>query len=145
MTSLDTIKRLASDILGVGVKRVKFKKELSEDERRQVEESITRQNVRDLIQDKIITAKREKGRVSKPKKKKTTKGRRKGKKHSKLSQKEKWMERVRAQRKYLAKLVADGKLERGNRKDIYLKIKGGQFRSISALNTYLKDNKLVKE
>lgn len=145
MTSLQTIKRLAADILGVGVNRVRFKQDTSEDEKRQIDESITRQNVKGLIQDKLVFAKKAKGRVSKPKGKKSSPGKRKGKRYSKVSQKERWMEKVRAQRKFLLNLFKGGKIEREHKKTVYLKIKGGQFRSTSALNAYLKDNKLLKE
>ncbi len=145
MGAIKTIKRLAADILDVGRNRVRIKTPLSENEQKQIDESITRLNVKDLITDKLVTIIDVKGRKKKEKKKRKTRGKRKGKKYATISEKTRWMERVRAQRKYLLKLLEDGTLEKSNKRKIYLKIKGGSFRSKQAMYAYLKDNKLVKE
>jgi len=143
MGAIKTIKRLASDILGVGKKRVKVKNITSDDEKKQLSEAITRENVRDLIKDKILIKKDVKGVKKKKRKKKRTPGNRKGKKYSIVSEKERWMERVRAQRKYLRELLNDGSLDQKDKRKIYLRIKGGSFRSKHTLYLYLEDNKLL--
>lgn len=144
MGAINTIKRLAADILKVGRKRIRIKKSLDEGERKQLSEAITRANVKDLIKDKIVTAKDAKGRKKKEKRR-TTRGKRRGKQHSKISEKEKWMRKVRAQRKYLKKLLEEKKIEQEDKRMIYLKIKGGSFRSKQAMYAYLEDNKLIKK
>lgn len=145
MGGIKTIKRLAASILKVGVNRVRIKNSLNESEKKQLDEAITKVNIRDLIKDKVIFAIEKKGRKKKQKKKRRTTGKKRGKLHSKISEKERWMERVRAQRKYLKKLITEKKVDSDDKRNIYLKIKGGSFRSKQAMHTYLKDNKLLKK
>ncbi|MFA5049705.1 MAG: 50S ribosomal protein L19e [Candidatus Micrarchaeia archaeon] len=143
MVSIQTVKRLAADILKAGVNRVRIKTSLDENQKKQLEEAITRLNVRDLIKDKIVYCIPKKGRLKKEKRKSKSRGTRRGKKYSIVSEKERWMEKVRAQRKYLRELVMQKKIEPKNKRMIYLKIKGGSFRNKQAIFVYLKDNKLL--
>ncbi len=139
---LSTIKRIASDLLKVGVSKIRIKDE----EREKAEKAMTREDVRNLIRDKVIYVKRAK-RVKKERKKKKRagQGKRKGTKNARKPSKEKWMERVRAQRKYLNQLVGEGHVPKEYKREIYLKIKGGSFRGKKAMLAYLKDNKIYKE
>ena len=145
MGSLITIKRLAADILNVGRNRVRIKINLGESEQKQLDEAITRVNVKDLIKDKIIYAKGKQGRKKVKKRKKKGIGKRRGKEFAKKGSKKEWMELVRAQRKYLNKLLDNGNIEKEKKRALYLRIKGGIFRSKSAFLAYLKDNGLYTE
>lgn len=132
-----TVRRLAADILGVGERRIRFDPDKISD----VKNAMTRIDVEDLIKNKVITVLPVKGRKKKEKKKKKGGGSRKGKPKGK--QKEAWMTRIRTQRTLLKKLISSEVLEKENKRYIYLKIKGGAFRSKKAMMTYLKENELI--
>lgn len=134
-----TVRRIAADILGVGEKRIRFDPEKISD----VRNAMTRADVVDLIGKKVIVLLPVKGRRKKEKKRKRGEGSRKGKPRGK--QKEAWMTRVRAQRALLKKLIESEVLDKENKRYIYLKIKGGAFRSKKAMLTYLKENELIPE
>jgi len=145
-----TIRRIASDLLGVGENRVKIKPE----EIKKVEEALTRDDVRSLIKEGVIYAERKKG-VSRIKakikieKKKAGRSRgtgsRKGKKYSRIMKKLAWMRRVKAQRALLKKLRLENKLKEGAYRTAYMMIKGGAFRSKGSMLSHLKDSGLLRE
>jgi len=134
-----TTRRLAADILGVGERRIRFDPEKIAD----VKNAMTRVDVEDLIKNKVITVLPKKGRKKKEKKRKRGEGSRKGK--AKGSQKKSWMTRVRSQRELLRVLVEKKVLKKEDKRYVYMKIKGGSFRSKKAMVTYLKENELVPE
>ncbi len=136
-----TVKRLAADILKIGVNKVRIK---TEDEGK-VMDALTRDDVRNLIKDGSVFGLERRGVSRIKKKSKKRRGRRKGKKYSRKGKKELWMEKVRAQRKHLRELLGEGKLDLANKRKLYLKIKGGMFKSKAALDRYLSDNKILKE
>ena len=136
-----TVKRLAADLLGVGESRVRIK----EGELGRAEEALTREDVRGLIADGAVYALPKKGPRKKPEGRKRSRGSRKGTKHSRKPKKEAWMEKVRAQRKYLEELAKKGEIGPEDRRFIYLKVKGGSFRGKKALYTYLEENGMLKE
>jgi len=135
--AIHTIRRLAADILGIGEGRIKF----DPDKISEVKNAMTRIDVEDLIKNKVITALPVKGRKKKEKRRKKGAGSRKGKPKGK--QKEAWMKKIRSQRKLLKKLLESEALDKDNKRNIYLKIKGGAFRSKKAMITYLKENELI--
>ena len=94
-----TVRRLAADIFNVGQNKVR----ISPDGLKEAEGALTRADVKGLIEKGIITRAPHAGRAS------TTKRGRRGHGHRKghpLSHKEVWMEKIRAQRKFLAMLVS---------------------------------------
>lgn len=141
-------KRLASQLLKVGINRVIFDEERLKD----IKEAITKEDIRGLVQEKAIKAKPKKGISSfRSKKRKTQKrkgrrkgeGSRKGTKKARLSKKQKWMNKVRTQRK-LIKLLKDRKLITSKtHNDIYKKIKGNLFRSRRHIKLFLEEHNLV--
>ena len=139
--AVNTVKRLASDIMDVGMNRVKFKE--GKDSLTRIKEALTRMDVQGLIKDGVVYKVPKKGRRKVQKRKKRGKGSRKGK--SIIPDKEKWMTRVRAQRKYLRELVDSGALDKENKRTVYRRIKSGLFRSKKAMFTYLKDAGLIHE
>lgn len=138
--SVSTVRRLAANILKVGKNKIKMKQE----DMPKIREALTRGDVENLIKDKIITLAITKGRATKNQKRKK-RGKGKIKNARKIERKEKWMEQVRSQRRYLKKLLGEGKIQTGNKRHVYMKIKSGTFKSKMALMTYLEENNLVNK
>ncbi len=138
---LSTVKRLAADILGAGESKIRIKS----GEIGRAESALTREDVRKLIKDGVVYVKRKPGFKVMNRRKRKLGGSRRGSMNSRTPEKEKWMINVRAQRKYLAQLVAEGNVERKNKRGVYMRIKGGAFRGKKAMLMYLKDNRLYIE
>ena len=134
-----TTKRLAADILGVGVNKIRIKEEGLE----RAQTALTRDDVRAMIKEKLIYLEKNKKRDVPKKQRRKRTGSRKGKLYSRKGKKERWMEKIRAQRKYLAELYEKGMIDNATRRKVYMKIKGNSFRGKKALYNYLKDNKLL--
>lgn len=141
-------KRMAAKVLKCSPKRVKVAHE------KEIEESLTRNDIRILIKKNLITKKQKKGTsrvkaniVAAQKKKGRRKGRgkRSGTMHSKMPKKEKWMKTIRALRKLLKELRENGQLEKGVYGKIYRKANGGEFRNKKHLLSYLKEKELLSE
>jgi len=136
-----TVKRLAASILKVGKNRIRIKK----GEKARAMESLTREDVRGLIDDGAVYGIRKVGPRTKPERKKKGTGKRRGKKYSRKGKKEAWMERIRSQRKYLEEMLETGEVPAKYKRKVYLKIKGGSFRGKKALRTYLIENEIYVE
>ena len=133
MVNLRLRKRLAARVLGVGVDRVWFDHEALED----LEGSDTRDDMRALKARgiiKILPVKGQRRRV----KGRQGPGRRKGKKTSKLSKKERWMMRVRAQRRLLRSLKERKTMTPREYRRLYSLVGGGMFRTKARLLEYVR-------
>ncbi|MEW5997068.1 MAG: 50S ribosomal protein L19e [Candidatus Micrarchaeota archaeon] len=139
--SATTVKRLASDILGAGISRIRLQKESLS----RVEEALTRADVRNLIDEGIVYALPERAGHRTRERPKSRHGSRKGRKKAREGGKSAWMGRVRAQRRYLRELLGSGELPRPHKRAVYSKIKGGAFRGKAAMRAYLIENKMLKE
>lgn len=148
--NLGTQKRIAADILKVGKARVWFDDHRLDD----IKEVVTREDIRGLIKGKAIQRKAlvgtsrfwaRKRKIQKSKGRRKGEGKKKGKRTARLSKKEKWMADVRVQRKLLKTLKEKSLLKENIYRQIYLKIKGGFFRSRRHILLYLKDQKLFKK
>ncbi len=131
-------KRLAAAIKKVGKRRVRIVKP------EEVKEAITREDVRILIKTGAIEIKKKKG-VSRARARKLKEQRRKGRRRGEgskkgrvLKKKEKWVRRVRAQRKFIKMLKEKNKLGPRTYRVLYRKIGGGYFRSVAHIKTYLE-------
>jgi len=145
--NLKNQRRLAAAILNVGQNRVWLNPETLDD----VEAAITRDEIRKLIHDGAIKALREnsqsKGRTraltaKKKAKRRIGPGSRKGKKFSVVSRKERWMARIRSQRKKLRDLKERRIIAVSTYRNLYMKAKGGEFRSIAEMERYINENNL---
>jgi large subunit ribosomal protein L19e len=144
---LNVQKQLAAQVLKCSPKRVRFDQErLAE-----IKEGITKGDIRSLIkqgaiqgiQKQGISRLRAKERQSQRKKgRQRGHGSRKGSKNARLSQKGQWMDRVRLQRAFLKELKAKKLVETETYHTLYLKAKGGFFRSIRHMKIYMTENKL---
>jgi len=145
--NLKSKKRIAAQVLGCSPKRVIFNPERLDE----IKEALTREDIRALIRDRAIIKKPKRSissfRIKKIKKQKS-KGRRKGhgsrkgKKTARLPKKQAWMNRVRNQRALLKRLKEKNLISKKAFRDLYLKVKGGFFRSRAHLLMHIKDSKL---
>jgi large subunit ribosomal protein L19e len=150
MTKLSSQRRLAAQILKVGQNRVWIDPERMDD----VEAAITREEVKKLIHEKVITATPEKG-VSRARAKtireKKSRGRRKGvgsktgAGHAKISKKEAWMSRIRSLRKRLRELKATRVITETTYRKLYGVAGSGKFESVADLERYLKAHDLWRK
>ncbi|MHA2357601.1 MAG: 50S ribosomal protein L19e [Candidatus Heimdallarchaeaceae archaeon] len=145
-----TQRRLAAKILKVGVNRVKIDPDSLSD----LSLAITREDVKRHIDDGTIRKRRIKGvsrgraRAVAAKKKRGQRmgpGSRRGPKYSRLSSKQRWINKIRAQRKYLMKLRDEGYIDTLSYRKLYLQAKGGLFRSVRYLRTYIAEHGIAKK
>lgn len=144
---LDTQKRIAADLLKCSPKRVHFAEEALES----IGESITKQDLRELIKEGVITRKPLRGQsrvrankrlAQKRKGRRSGPGKRKGKKTARLPSKDAWAARIRAQRKQLKELKEAGDISNRAYRDLYRKAKGGFFRSRRHINLYIDEHNM---
>jgi large subunit ribosomal protein L19e len=136
-----SLRRIAADIMKIGRNRVRITS--TNDTRENLSSTMTRADVAGLIKEKIVYAIPVKGRRKKEKRKGNGPGKRKGTSNARMPEKEVWMKRIRSLRKYLNKLTAGQYINKKDKRMLYLKLKGGYFRSKAAFYAYLKDNNLL--
>ena len=150
MTNLTSQRRLAAQILKIGQNRVWINPERNED----VEGAITREEVRKLIHEKVITSSPEKG-VSRSRAKAIREKKRKGRRggpgshtgtgHAKISKKEAWMSKIRSLRKKLRELKASRVVTETTYSQLYRMAGSGRFESVADLERYLKAHDLWRK
>ena len=147
--AMNTVRRIASEILGVGESKVRFKNEAIS----KISDALTREDVRTLIKDGSIVAIARRGvsrirvhekQAQKKKGRRKGTGSKKGTHSARKSDKETWMQKVRAQRKFLRNAISDGKISHESARKIYMMVKGNAFKGVKLLEVYLRDNKLMK-
>jgi large subunit ribosomal protein L19e len=141
MTDLKAQRRLAADVLGVGKNRVRF----DPDAQGEIAEAITRADIRELVADGTITEKEAKGNSrGRARERERTRayghrtgpGSRRGTAGAREDRKEAWVSRIRAQRRRLKELRAEGTLTPSQYRTLYDKAGGGEFDSVDRLETY---------
>lgn len=146
-------KLLAARTLGVSKQRVKFDAS-SADNKKNLKEVLSRDDVRALVEEKVIVKLPKKGiartranKIAEQKKKGRRQGHgsRKGTANARHNTKDKWMEKIRALRAELQKLKSEGKLETKTFRELYLKAKGNFFRNKRHMKLYIEQNKMLKE
>ena len=145
MSDLGSQKRLAADVLDVGKGRVW----LDPDEQEEIAEAITREDIRDLVDQGIIKAKDTQGNSRGRARERDAKrsyghqkgqGKRKGKAGARESRKDSWVSRIRAQRKRLKELREEGTIDRTQYRELYNKASGGEFDSVDRLEAFVRTN-----
>ncbi|MDQ2049742.1 50S ribosomal protein L19e [Natronolimnohabitans sp. A-GB9] len=145
MTDLSAQKRLAADVLDVGENRVW----LDPDAQADIAEAITRDEIRELVEDGRIQAEDAKGNSRGRARERNKKrayghrkgpGKRRGKKGARQNEKEEWQNKIRAQRRKLRELRDKGELTPQQYRELYKKAGGGEFRSVRYLLNYIDDN-----
>ena len=137
--NLRKLKRMASQILGVGESKIWV--DPLQDAR--TKEAMTRDDVRNLIRDRIIRKRKDKGhsrgaaRILHQKKRLGRKGgfgKRTGTRKARMDPKRVWVTKVRALRKKLRELRDEKKLK-GDYAQLYGQIKGNMFRGKKQLES----------
>ncbi len=136
--TIETVRRLAADIMNVGRNKIR----ISPEGLKEAEGALTRSDVRGLIEKGIIKKAPKQGRASTRRTGRTGHGRRRG---TPIDAKDVWMQKVRAQRRFLNLLLDSGTLKKENKRSLYGKIKSGIFRNKRAMLLYLRDAGLVPE
>lgn len=143
MVDLAIQKRLAAEILKVGKSRVWINPDKIED----VAPAITREDVRGLIDEGVISSKPEigasRGRYRERQAKRAYghrkgHGSRKGTKGARRGKKEIWVKKIRILRRRLKALKDEGALTTQTHRKLYQKAKGGEFKNLAHLNSYLE-------
>ncbi|HDJ89437.1 MAG TPA: 50S ribosomal protein L19e [Thermoprotei archaeon] len=133
------VKRLAAEILGVGKTRIWIDMERLD----KVSNVLSREDVRKLIKEGIIRKKPvntpSRGRLRKRRGRRKGPGSRKGKI---IDEKKLWMQKVRAQRRYLKMLRNKKIISRKSYRKLYALVKGNMFRSIRHLRSYIIEHGL---
>ena len=119
----------------------------------EVSRAITREGVKQLINNGAIKAKPKKG-ISSYRSKKIaehkSKGKRKGRgsikgaKYARTPKKQQWMKTIRALRKDLKEMRDADEIDATTYRKLYKMAKGGAFRSKSYMKTYARDHDLIK-
>jgi len=140
MANLRTQKRLAADILKVGLGRVKFNPNRIDE----IKEAITRKDIEELIKDKAIVKRPVKGRKRRAgkirqlrRKKGLGKGQGKIKRYI-VNRKRNYIILIRNLRRYLYSLKNRGILNAGEHKKLRKLAKAGIFKDKKSLTEYLR-------
>jgi large subunit ribosomal protein L19e len=143
VTGLSNQKRIAAEVLNVGLSRVW----LDPDKITDVANAITREDIRGLINEGTVKARQAQGisrgrargnDIKRKKGHRTGQGNRKGRKNARSPKKHLWMRKIRAQRKTLRELRDDNTLDRTMYRRMYRKAKGGEYRTVSVLNSQIE-------
>lgn len=145
MTDLSAQKRLAADVLDVGKSSVW----LDPEAQGEIAAAITRDDVRELVDDGLIQAEEpdgnSRGRARERHKKRAYghqkgHGTRKGKSGGRQDDSDEWRSRIRAQRKRLRELRDDEDvLEASEYRTLYDRASGGEFDSVADLERYIDE------
>jgi len=144
MTDLSAQKRLAADVLDIGKNRVWF----DPDAQGEIADAITRQDVRDLIEQGIVREKDTQGNSRAQARERQEKrayghgkghGSRKGAAGARQNEKDDWASRIRAQRERLRELRDSGELTPTEYRELYDQASGGEFDDVGDLNRYIDD------
>ena len=147
---LDVQRRLAAQLMDCGKNRVRFEPG-SLDE---IKESITKADIRGLITKGVISKRRplntsrfwaRKRKKQKGLGKQKGHGSRKGKKTARTEPKRVWINKVRLQRFYLKNLRDSKSLLPAHYHELYMKSKGGFFRSLRHLKLYVEERGFIKK
>ncbi len=132
----------------------KYRVVLDSENLEDIREAITKDSVRDLIKTGLIKRKPVKGISrgrARKKAKQKSKGRqkgagsRKGKRTARLPKKKAWANKVRVQRALIQELRDKKYLDPKTYRMLYMKVKGGFFRSKRHIKLYIDEQKLAKK
>ena len=148
---IDVQRRLAARLLKCGKNRIWFDPEKLDE----IKEAITKADMRGLISNGIVAKKRllntskfwaRQRKLQKSKGKQKGFGSRKGKKTARgLEPKRIWINKIRLQRGFLKSLRDGSLVSAKDYHELYMKTKGGFFRSIRHLKMYVQEKNLVKK
>lgn len=138
-------KRLASQVLNCSPKRVWFDNNRLDD----IKQAITKHDIRLLVGDGAIKEKPKKSiskvrvrklKIQKSKGRRKGEGTRKGTINARVNLKDQWMKKLRVQRSFLKELIKKKIITRSAYRELYLKSKGGYFRSKRHIKLFLEEH-----
>lgn len=143
MTDLKNQRQIAASILKVGVNRIW----IDPDNTEEIAKAITREDIRELISDNLISARPIKG-ISRGRARKLNikrayghrkgHGSRKGTKGARNPRKKQWMKKIRSLRKKLHEMRSDGALDKSTYHKMYRKAKGGEYRNVAHMEANIE-------
>src|SRR3989304_7000274 len=146
MTDLANQRRLAAEVLDIGVNRVWFNPEASKD----IAAALTREDIRKLIEEDKVAARPKRG-VSRGRARKVNEtrayghrkghGSRSGAKGARRPKKQQWMKKIRALRSRLREMKENKTIEASTYRKLYVKAKGGEYRSRAHLDAHIEQLK----
>ncbi len=147
---LGTRRRLIANMLDVGIDRVWMDPNRLEE----IKEAITKSDLRALINDKAIQIRHSRG-ISGFRRKKRIKQKKKGRRHgrgsfkgkrtARLPRKREWINKIRLQREFLSRLKDKKMLSSSNYSILRARAKGGFFRNLRHVKTYLSEHNLIEK
>ena len=146
---LNVQRRLAAQVLKCGENRVVF----DPDNLEEIKEAITKTDIRSLVNTGAISRKRllntsrfwaRKRKIQKSRGLQKGFGSRKGRKTARSNPKRNWINKIRLQRNFIKSLRDKDLISIEAYHELYMKSKGGFFRSIRHLKLYTKERELVK-
>jgi large subunit ribosomal protein L19e len=145
-------KNLASRALGISKKRIKLN--VTTENKKDFKELISREGVKDLVEQKAISVLPKTGNsrtrankimTQKAKGRRSGHGNRKGTANARFNTKTKWIIKIRSLRVMLKNLKEDGRLDVKTHRELYRKSKGNFFRNKRHISLYMEQNNLIKE
>lgn len=149
MVNLSLQRKLAAQVLKCAPEKVLFDKERLND----IKEAITKADIKSLVGTGALSIRHAPGssrvrarKILKQKTKGLRKGHgsRKGRATARLDKKTTWINKIRKQRSLLKRLKDADKLEASVYRMLFLKAKGGYFRSERHLKIYIEEHSLIK-
>lgn len=146
---LNVQRRLAARILKCGENRIRFDSARLDE----IKEAITKTDIRLLIDTGAISQRRllntsrfwvRKNKTQKSLGRQKGFGSRKGKKTARLEPKRTWINKIRLQRNFIKSLRDKNMIARTAYNELYMKSKGGFFRSLRHMKLYLNERGLIK-
>ncbi len=146
MTDLANQRRLAAEVMDIGVNRVWMNPESSKD----IEAALTREDIRKLIEEGKVGKRAIKG-ISRGRIRKVHEtrayghrkghGSRSGAKGARRPKLEMWMKKIRALRSLLRELRDNKTIDATTYRKLYVKAKGGEYRSRAHLKSHIEQMK----
>ena len=145
MSDLSAQRRLAADVLDVGENSIWLDPDRQDD----LADAITRDEIRDLVDEGAIEADRAEGNSRGQARERNEKrsyghrkgpGTRRGKAGARENDKQQWQSSIRAQRRTLRDLRDDGVLNPAQYRDLYDQSKGGEFDDVRRLLNHIEDH-----
>jgi len=119
----------------------------------EIKESITKVDIKSLIKDKAIKSKKTRGisrhrarerKIQKSKGRRRGSGSIKGSKGARLNKKRKWINVIRIQRRFLQNLRDKNVIDKSYYRSLYMKSKGGFFRSKRHIKLFIEEHGIGK-
>jgi large subunit ribosomal protein L19e len=149
MSNVKTQKRIAAEVLDIGLSRVWLNPDAADD----ISQAMTRDDIRELVKQGLVKEKpaqkatraiAKKREAARKKRKGVGHGKRTGSANARKSDKEKWMQKVRSQRRFLKGLRDKETITDSQYRKYYLQVKGGRFSTLKNIKEFMKTEGVLK-